>query len=461
MTIIEEATPVPGQKKAVTAIKGLITGRREPITRGATKIIPDDDKMIAVEKFHSRPTAAEMPPPVALAKASAAPKVPRLRLPVTIEQTQNAAYLSCPRAATARVRCASDREAVHYQAGVTHRVVKAAEVGRTALKSPHINKATRNASPVASTSRLDSPYTARCVVPIHHPPEANLLPSRDAVTERSIHVQRSSQIDSLKSRNACEPQAYVYTSRIIAGRKRWTSIGLAVYRVGVGMYHSSLVVDDVEWHFWEGLGVVSAGRYYDPQLGIFRSVDHMPFVTYIAISTLMQCPQAVGELCKTLGTTRFTLHTYDLIRCNCNHFTQTALEKLGLFFKMPTWINRLAETADAICSRLPVIRRWIDATLDRKTRVLRCGPTADDHLSRNSNSVFVKVKDGSATHRGLFPNQSGILTERSGKTRVSKHTHRVSGIDNTLPEKIHTLAKKPSLRSIESDGTTVETLDCY
>lgn len=183
------------------------------------------------------------------------------------------------------------------------------------------------------------------------------------------HMQPSSKPEMIQSarRSSSAYQQSQYSpctewSSLIPLAKDWSEVSLAVYRVGVGMYHSSecalcegcvsiescmgigkcnqndpypsilcfysgLVCDLIEWHFWQGYGVEARRRYYDDDCQQLVSVDHLPFVTLVPIETLMVPPRQIASLCVELATRQFSCHTYDIIKCNCNHFTAEVLRR--------------------------------------------------------------------------------------------------------------------------------------
>lgn len=186
--------------------------------------------------------------------------------------------------------------------------------------------------------------------------------------------------------------------------KDWSEIGVAVYRVGVGMYHSSVAVDNVEWHYWEGLGVQALPRYYDGVQRAVVSVNHVPFVAYVPIDTILLPPRRVATYCRELAEMEFSVHTYDLLRCNCNHFTEAVLQRLGLRARMPVWVNRLANTTDTLCSLLPFVRTWVDTILNRN----KSGTTprlAFDALTSTSSGGAVFSDTTSMISRRLIQQQ--------------------------------------------------------
>lgn len=92
---------------------------------------------------------------------------------------------------------------------------------------------------------------------------------------------------------------------------------------------SGLVVDSLEWHFWEGYGIEARHRYLTDDQETLVSIDHLPFVTLVLIDTLMIPPRHITAICNELAATQFSKHTYDIIRCNCNHFTAEVLRRYG------------------------------------------------------------------------------------------------------------------------------------
>lgn len=186
------------------------------------------------------------------------------------------------------------------------------------------------------------------------------------MTHDASDACRGSRCTSIRTPPTIAPLRVAAAAALVVSDAPCSRIGVAVYRVGVGMYHSSLVVNDLEWHFWEGLGVEVLRRYFDAAQGDVVSIDHVPLVEYLPIDTLAISPKAVASVCLELGSTIFSMETYDLLRCNCNHFTAAVLQRLGLESKMPPWINRLASTADALCTAFPFVRSFLDVLLNRK-----------------------------------------------------------------------------------------------
>ncbi|KAJ1461422.1 PPPDE putative peptidase domain-containing protein [Pelagophyceae sp. CCMP2097] len=111
-----------------------------------------------------------------------------------------------------------------------------------------------------------------------------------------------------------------------------TSDALAV--LGLGVHHTGLQVDDVEFTY-NSRGIVRM-----PTL-------QMPFCRLNDSLFLGEYPGSKDDLEQVLDELRvdFCAGGYDLLRRNCNHFTRALAARLVGAGRVPRWVNRSAETA--------------------------------------------------------------------------------------------------------------------
>ncbi|XP_053991308.1 deubiquitinase DESI2-like isoform X2 [Hylaeus volcanicus] len=211
-------------------------------------------------------------------------------------------------------------------------------------------------------------------------------------------------------------------------QKKWCEIGVSVYRVGVAMYHSSLVVDDVEWHFWEGYGVDPIPRYFDALQNAYVSINHVPFVTYVPIDLVKIPPINVARICEQLGASLFSEFTYDILTCNCNHFTNAVLTKLGLESKMPKWINRLAFTAEAFCEQFPFLRQWIDVLLNRSSITDSINPSSNEKIDWKKYEEMIRY----AMEEQFSASEEDITSYNEPSTKKHGETPSMTQLDSNI-----------------------------
>lgn len=146
----------------------------------------------------------------------------------------------------------------------------------------------------------------------------------------------------------------------------------------------------------------------------------MPFVTYIPMSTVAVPASVIANLCQRFGSSTFTLHNYDLLRCNCNHFTQAVLERynttqvslfhfialrvpplidgshfvrLGLVYSMPRWINRYANCAVETCFCAVTLRLYFTHLFVSRVYIVLftcCCLCSETQFSCNSRRYLVR-----------------------------------------------------------------------
>lgn len=170
--------------------------------------------------------------------------VPRLKFPVNWEEAFEVKVLSTSRQTfsarpitSARVSASTSRTCLSRP--------KVLHLDQAAAKSYAPQLRSRN-SAALNVTRIDKACTARCTIPVHHPSDAHanglLFTARGSMTERHGHAQQCSKVSSLASvthNNIFNMKPSCLTVRGSRTSRQWSSVGVAVYRVGIGMYHSS------------------------------------------------------------------------------------------------------------------------------------------------------------------------------------------------------------------------------
>lgn len=110
-----------------------------------------------------------------------------------------------------------------------------------------------------------------------------------------------------------------------------------LYGIGTGFYHTGVQIQDFEYCF-SSHGVVRT-RPQDAGLGKFRESIHM--------GKFHGSMRVIKEIIVQMRKGVFAPGKYNLLRLNCNHFTDALVVNL-LDKHIPTWVNRLAEMGSAI-----------------------------------------------------------------------------------------------------------------
>eukprot|EP01056_Protomagalhaensia_sp_Gyna25_P001272 Protomagalhaensia_sp_Gyna_25__1271@NODE_1636_length_1672_cov_4_396816_g1337_i0_p2_GENE_NODE_1636_length_1672_cov_4_396816_g1337_i0NODE_1636_length_1672_cov_4_396816_g1337_i0_p2_ORF_typecomplete_len242_score13_55Peptidase_C97/PF05903_14/6_2e19LRAT/PF04970_13/0_00017DUF778/PF05608_12/0_011DUF4796/PF16044_5/0_11_NODE_1636_length_1672_cov_4_396816_g1337_i08601585 len=146
----------------------------------------------------------------------------------------------------------------------------------------------------------------------------------------------------------------------IQPRRSCCKLGFVVYRIGPGMYHSGVVMNDAEeWHFWEGAGIRRVKRplvngQYAPALPDLTVVEDAN------VGSVCFTYEEVERFCESLKHSQFNPATYDLLRNNCNHFVQHILQRFGKSRFLPAYVNRSAHVAKIVCAIVPGAQRLLD-----------------------------------------------------------------------------------------------------
>ncbi|KAL7181806.1 hypothetical protein ACSBR1_040666 [Camellia fascicularis] len=126
-----------------------------------------------------------------------------------------------------------------------------------------------------------------------------------------------------------------------------TPINGYAYWLGLGVYHSGVLVHGVEYAF---------GAHDHPTTGIFEvEPKHCPGFTFrksILIGRTDMGPKEVRTFMEKLAE-EYSGNTYNLITKNCNHFCNDACLRLT-GKPIPRWVNRLARLGFLCNCVLPV-----------------------------------------------------------------------------------------------------------
>jgi len=115
-----------------------------------------------------------------------------------------------------------------------------------------------------------------------------------------------------------------------------------LYGLGLGFYHSGLVIYGREWTFGSGGGIFSTAP---------KEVPNAPFRESIVLGTTKLGPSDVDRIIDKLRST-FPDGTYNLYKQNCNHFSE-ALAKQILKGGLPGWVNRMATLGQMFSCLMP------------------------------------------------------------------------------------------------------------
>lgn len=117
-----------------------------------------------------------------------------------------------------------------------------------------------------------------------------------------------------------------------------------LYAVGLGLHHSGVEIDGVEYSFAQGAGIFEQSPKDVPN-AIFRESVYMGAIVEAPSSHVVR--QAVSDLRE-----EFHGDSYHLIRRNCNHFANAFCWAL-LRKTIPAHVNRLAEIGVCCSCLLP------------------------------------------------------------------------------------------------------------
>eukprot|EP00033_Pygsuia_biforma_P002487 GCRY01002757.1.p1 GENE.GCRY01002757.1~~GCRY01002757.1.p1 ORF type:complete len:282 (+),score=23.18 GCRY01002757.1:249-1094(+) len=129
---------------------------------------------------------------------------------------------------------------------------------------------------------------------------------------------------------------------LLPGEKNFISSLMAgMQKVGIGIYHSSIVVHNREFHF---------GGHEFASSGIFcthiREIEcpQIQFKEQLMLGETTLSNREIDKLIRTLDT-EWTGVSYNIMSRNCNHFTSSFAQALGAS-PLPSWVNRLASVGD-------------------------------------------------------------------------------------------------------------------
>mmetsp|Transcript_6182 Transcript_6182/g.9322 ORF Transcript_6182/g.9322 Transcript_6182/m.9322 type:complete len:220 (+) Transcript_6182:18-677(+) len=110
-----------------------------------------------------------------------------------------------------------------------------------------------------------------------------------------------------------------------------------LYPLGLGFYHSGVQINEYEYSFSE-TGVCRT-RPLLPAYGTLRAQLSMGQFNGSAADILI--------IINRLRNNTFKPEAYDILRCNCNHFSEAfCIELLGV--SLPDWLNRAASLGNTV-----------------------------------------------------------------------------------------------------------------
>ena len=106
--------------------------------------------------------------------------------------------------------------------------------------------------------------------------------------------------------------------------------------IGLGIYHTGIVIEGVEYSFGSGIKGESTGGIFGIVPGTYN--EHLKKTILIGETNLTDY-----DIDCIIGSFRFRFveEEYNLILNNCNNFTKTFAKEL-CNYKQPKWINRIA-----------------------------------------------------------------------------------------------------------------------
>lgn len=115
-----------------------------------------------------------------------------------------------------------------------------------------------------------------------------------------------------------------------------------LYGLGLGFYHSGLVVYGKEWTFGSGGGIFSTAP---------KEVPNAPFRETVVLGSTRLGPSDVDRVIDALRDA-FQDGSYNLYKKNCNHFAEALASKL-LNRSLPGWVNRMATLGQMFSCLMP------------------------------------------------------------------------------------------------------------
>lgn len=119
--------------------------------------------------------------------------------------------------------------------------------------------------------------------------------------------------------------------------------------VGGGLHHSGIQINNTEYAFGGGSGNSTGVWKQQPQRIPSNNVSANGNVPSCSrshdLGQVTMTKRQMQELFQTLST-EYPCSRYDLISCNCNHFTADACRRLGL--QAPDYLNKVANTGEKI-----------------------------------------------------------------------------------------------------------------
>jgi hypothetical protein len=122
--------------------------------------------------------------------------------------------------------------------------------------------------------------------------------------------------------------------------------------IGGGLHHSGIQINNIEYAFGGGSGNSTGVWKQQPQRIPSNSSNvsangKVPptFSRSHELGQVTMTKHQMQELFQTLST-EYPCSRYDLISCNCNHFTADACRRLGLH--APDYLNKVANTGEKI-----------------------------------------------------------------------------------------------------------------
>lgn len=106
-----------------------------------------------------------------------------------------------------------------------------------------------------------------------------------------------------------------------------------------GVYHTGIQIGSTEYAY--GGGSVSSSGIYTQTPKEDPPGEQWKFSQSIPLGKAKVDAKRAVQHIEDLKP-KFPANNYNVVHCNCNHFTESAAKVLGVSVNYPTWVNRLA-----------------------------------------------------------------------------------------------------------------------
>ena len=141
------------------------------------------------------------------------------------------------------------------------------------------------------------------------------------------------------------PEEHTVTPTGGTGPEIFLNIYIPTENKQKGVYHTGIQIGSTEYAY--GGGSVAETGVYKQQPQEEPAGGQWAFEQSISLGKAkldyMSCNSAISDL-----KVKFPADQYNVIRKNCNHFTEAAAKVLGVYINYPQWVNRLARMGTSV-----------------------------------------------------------------------------------------------------------------